>query len=348
MRIATYNCENLFSRPRIFGESQAKALRLLDYLAQLETELRKEEFDHARIAELEKKLAGYAKVNDIRGKHKSAQGARAWLGWVELARDRLDDTAVQNTARVIADLRADIVCLIEIEDRLALQRFHDKILYEKFLQPARLPRYERVLLIDGNDPRGIDVALLARLPVTAIRTHIHERTTYLGKDVPLFSRDCLEVDLQLPNRKRLHLLVNHFKSMGYGDKRDPQSNQRRLEQAARVAELVDAYDLKKDFVVVAGDLNSPPTSPSLAPLVNKRGLYNTVLQLPASERSTYHDGKQQIDYLLVSDALKKRLTRVHIERRGIYSRKWAHYDTVTDQTSEASDHAAVVGEFNLG
>ncbi len=348
MRLATYNCENLFSRPRIFFEREAESRRLLDYVAQLDAELRKDEFDHARLAALEKKLAGYAKVNDLRGKHLKVKGARAWLGFVELARDRIDDAATENTARVIADVDADVIALVEIEDRLALQRFHDELLYKKFLKPTRRAPYAHVLLIDGNDPRGIDVAFLARLPLLDLRTHIHERTVYLGKDAPLFSRDCLEADFRLPNRQTLHLLINHFKSQGYSDKRDPRGDLRRRGQAERVAQLASAYDLKKDFVVVAGDLNSPPTSTALAPLLENRGLSNAVLKLPSSERGTYRTGNQQIDYLLVSAALKKHLRRVRIERRGIYSRKWKHYDTVTGQVDEASDHAAVVAEFEVG
>lgn len=346
-RLATFNCENLFSRPRIFGEKKEDSLRLLGSVARLEAELKNEVFDHARIADLEKKLAGYVQINDIRGKHATAAGAGEWLGSIEFVRDRIDDTAIQNTARVIADINADVLCLAEVENRTTLQHFHDELVYQKFLKPAQKPSYDQIFLIDGNDPRGIDVAFMSRLPALSLRSHIAERAMYHGESVPLFSRDCLEVALRLKSGKHLHLLLNHFKSMGYSPKDDPKSNRRRTMQAERVAELADAYDLKKDFVVVAGDLNSPPTSASLAPLLTKKGLFNANVKVPPSERGTYRDSPDQIDYLLVSDALDKNLHRVSIERRGYFSKKFPHYDTVTNHLTEASDHCAVVADFTF-
>jgi exonuclease III len=67
-----------------------------------------------------------------------------------------------------------------------------------------------------------------------------------------------------------------------------------------------------------------------------------------SQRGTYRTGKDQLDYLLVSDALKSGLQNVYIERRGMYSKKeWPHYNTVTGRRTEASDHSAVVADFRL-
>jgi endonuclease/exonuclease/phosphatase family metal-dependent hydrolase len=203
-------------------------------------------------------------------------------------------------------------------------------------------------LIDGNDPRGIDVAFLSRIPVLSMKSHIHETTDYEGRKVKTFSRDCLEVQLQAPDDKPLYLKIDHFKSMGYSPRTDPQSGRRRLGQALRVAELLDEHDLKKEYVVVAGDLNSDPTSPSMEPLVTKKNLYNTALELPADQRGTYGTSKKQLDYLFVSDALKKRLQGVHLERRWVFAkRKWQPYPLVKSARTQASDHAAVVAEFLL-
>ena len=349
LRIATYNCENLFSRPKIFTLSTERSKELLDYVAQLQEALKNEVFDHARITELEKKLKGYATINNIRGKHETALGASEWLGGVELTRTEISDTAVENTARVISDVDADLICLIEVEDRNLLQKFHDDLLLKKFLKPENRSGYEYVLLVDGNDPRGIDVALMSRLPVLWMRSHIHERTLYDGKPVKTFSRDCLEVRLRVPDDKEIHLMINHFKSMGYSPKSDPQSVRRRLGQALRVAELVDEHDLQKEYLVVAGDLNSDPKSPSLKPLVKKKGLFNVNRKFKKIvDRTTYKTGNKQLDYLFISDALKQRLQNVRIERRGIFTKKkWPHYESVKSERTQASDHAAVVAEFEL-
>ncbi|MDP2951984.1 MAG: endonuclease/exonuclease/phosphatase family protein [Chloroflexota bacterium] len=347
MRVATFNCENLFSRPKIFFESARRSSELLGYVSELQAALQSDVIDHARIQSLKSKLKGYAAVSDIRGKHKKAGGAADWLGFVELARSEINDVAVENTARVIRDVNADVICLIEVENRILLQKFHDNILYKKFLKGAKLPGYRYNMLIDGNDERGIDVSVMSRLPILWLRSHVHERTMYDGREVPTFSRDCLEVQVESPDGNPIHLLVNHFKSMGYSSPRDPQSNRRRLGQSKRVADLVGEHNLLQAYVVVAGDLNSDPSSPSLAPLVNKAGLYNINLELASSERGTYKSGNKQLDYLFVSDALKQRLQAVRIERRGMFVKKWPHYAEVTSDRTAASDHAAVVADFQL-
>jgi endonuclease/exonuclease/phosphatase family metal-dependent hydrolase len=347
LRIATFNCENLFSRPKIFRESKVRSTELLGYVAELQAELRNDVFDHPRIKELKEKLQGYMTVVDIRGSHTSAAGAKEWLGWVEFTKSRNEAAAVENTAQVIYDLDADLICLIEVENRLLLQQFHDGLLFDVLLKPQNKLGYEHVLLIDGNDDRGIDVSVISRLPITWLKSHVHERTTYAGREIATFSRDCLEVRLEAPDGNPLHLLVNHLKSQGYNTPTDPQGNIWRLGQAKRVAELVDEHDLDQDYVVVAGDLNADPDNPSMAPLVKKKGLYNVNLELEPDKRGTYGTEKKQLDYLFISRALRPHLQAVHIERRGIYSKSRPHYPTVTSKLDQASDHGAVVAEFQL-
>jgi endonuclease/exonuclease/phosphatase family metal-dependent hydrolase len=135
--------------------------------------------------------------------------------------------------------------------------------------------------------------------------------------------------------------------MGYSPQNDPQSNRRRLGQAKGVVKLTSNLNLDKDFVVVAGDLNSDASSPSLKPLRSHKKLYNVNLELPKGQRGTYRTGKKQLDYLIVSNALGKKLKNVHIERRGLFSSKWQTYPTVKSRRTEASDHAGVVATFKI-
>jgi endonuclease/exonuclease/phosphatase family metal-dependent hydrolase len=248
---------------------------------------------------------------------------------------------------VISDLDADIVCLVEVENRPLLQKFHDDFLLKQFLESGGKSNYEFIILIDGNDRRGIDVAVMSRIPIRWIRSHIHERTLYNNRWIPTFSRDCLKVQIELSPERQLHLLVNHFKSMGYSPDNDPQSNLRRRGQAQRVAQLADEHDLQKEYVVVAGDLNADTTSSSLSPLLEKEGLYNVNVELDPGERGTYRTGNKQLDYLIISQALKETLKSVRIERKGMYSKKWPHYETIIGRRTEASDHGAVVADFSL-
>ena len=128
---------------------------------------------------------------------------------------------------------------------------------------------------------------MSRFPILWLKSHLHERTDYFGNSVPTFSRDCLEVRVDIPGTKHLQLLINHLKSQGSGPTSDPESDSRRKGQAESVAALVDQYDLKKDYLIVAGDLNDTPDSTALAPLATKTGLYNVNLELAPAERGTF-------------------------------------------------------------
>ena len=72
------------------------------------------------------------------------------------------------------------------------------------------------MLIDGNDDRGIDVGLLAKqgYEIDRIRSHIDDRDA----ERVVFSRDCPEFTVRTPTGQRLVVLVNHFKSKGYGSR----------------------------------------------------------------------------------------------------------------------------------
>jgi endonuclease/exonuclease/phosphatase family metal-dependent hydrolase len=342
--IATFNCENLFTRPSIFEEPDEKAKELLHQVDLLKTELKKTVFDHDEIKRLAKSLEKYATIIDIRGKATSAKGAAEWLGYVSLKKTTLEDAAVDNVARVVADTDADIISMIEVEDRITLKGFHDDILFPEFLKPAGKEPYPYIMSIQGNDGRGINVAVMSRVPINWMQSHVDDRTE---TKTLIFSRDCLEVNFALTPDTPLHLLVNHFKSMGYSSQGDPQGNKRRLVQTTRVAQLLDTYDLAKEYVAVTGDFNSGATSPSLAPLLTKARMYNVNEELPAGERGTYRTGKDQLDYILVSDALKAKLGSVYINRRGVYTVKGDKYPTVTNRRTEASDHAAVVATVEV-
>lgn len=351
LRIATFNAENLFDRAKVFDLDWDKGGPILANVAALQAELRKVTFDKTRIRELLNALKGYAKIVEVRGKWAKAKGAKDFQGWVELTRSTVTEAAQANTARVLAAVNADIVCLVEIEDRIVLSRFHNQILAPKHLRPRNLKPYSYNILIDGNDTRGIDVAVMSRYPLGAIRTHIHDRQD--GQLI--FSRDCLEVEVLLPTGQSCWVLANHFKSQGYNDKSDPGGRKRRRAQAERVAEILQGRDLQNGLVIVAGDLNDTPDSTALVPLTSHPGLFNMNEQLPSSDRWTYHfSGKnQQLDYLLVSLPLKAALQKVEIERRGIfkveqYSRGAVHpFPTVKSDRDSASDHGAVVAEFAI-
>jgi endonuclease/exonuclease/phosphatase family metal-dependent hydrolase len=367
LRIGTFNTENLFRRPRIFKaggdggdadaqhqlEDYALLVRLLEHDPY--TEADKKEIlriiQHYEVTDPHSRTRPFL-LNEVRGKlcttHRdgrtevTAKGRHAWVGWLQLVRDDIDREAVENTARVIAEVNADILLTVEVEDRPALQRFSDQLL------DARLGagRYPYNMLIDGNDTRGIDVGLLSRLPVTAVRSHIFDRENGAGE--PVFSRDCPESEIRLPGGESLWILGNHFKSKGYGSSAD---SARRRAQAGRVTEIYRDALTRSPYVVVAGDLNDTPDSAPIR-LLTATGLRDAMSHPSYTGRpGTYASGNtlnQKIDYLLLSPALWDRLRAVDAERRGVWApHSIEPFPTVTSAITQASDHAALFMDLDL-
>ncbi len=138
-----------------------------------------------------------------------------------------DDTR-QLSALAVAAAHADIFCLQEVDNADALNAFEYGYLY-KMVGSG----YRKKYVSQGNDTRGIDVAVMVREetahgePIEFVRMTSHAHLTYgdLGIHTPeleetgnaanerIFRRDCLELDLRIGS-KPLTLYVVHFKSMG--------------------------------------------------------------------------------------------------------------------------------------
>ncbi|MCJ7443794.1 MAG: endonuclease/exonuclease/phosphatase family protein [Methanotrichaceae archaeon] len=181
------------------------------------------------------------------------------MGWIELRKEAIDDQAIKNTARVIAEVNSDILVLVEIENRPTLQHFYDQVLVP-MLQEKGYESYGYNMVIDGNDNRGIDVGLLSRMSIVRMRSHIDDSSN--GKTI--FSRDCPEYYIELGNGSELVVLPNHFASKGSdvtGKRRKVQSNQ--------VKKIYQGLKASRELVVVVGDLNDHPAGGSLDALVKE-------------------------------------------------------------------------------
>lgn len=257
-----------------------------------------------------------------------------------------DEESKKITAKAIRAVNADVICLQEVESLPVLDRFNSFYLGGM--------KYAYRAVIDCFDPRQIDVAVLSRYPIVSLRSHREERNKKGAAF--LFSRDCLEVEIQVDG-KLLTLYVNHFKSMIGGREA---TRPRRQEQAERVAEIVDARWKKSAYkgnFVVLGDLNDYPQGKTgLAALLDHKGLNNVLTRLPEAERWThYYTGSneyRQLDYLFLSNGLAKaNLGKPAVMRRGLPWRA----QNVTDERLEgvgendpkASDHAPLFMDITL-
>lgn len=366
MKIASFNVENLFDRAKALNEDSAHATKILRQEAELNALFELPVYtpaDKARMLELMGELGilksdegPYVILRKIRGKNFIkrprtgspeivANGRSSWVGWVELKTVHVNNIAIMNTGRVIRDVNADIFAVIEAEHRIALKQLSDQVLKEVGGQP-----YSQIMLIDGNDDRGIDVGIMTKsnYSIGVMRSHIHD----LGPDNrPVFSRDCPEYCVETQDGERIWILPNHFKSKFGGN--DPASQRKRKAQAQRTADiyrrLVSEGETK---VVVLGDFNDVPDSDELSPLLTGTDLKD-ISQHPSFDtgefagKGTFGLGNDndKIDYLLLSPALFNRVTSCGLFRKGAWPgkspKRWTVYEELKEEVHVASDHHVV-------
>ncbi|KAA1418332.1 endonuclease/exonuclease/phosphatase family protein [Mumia zhuanghuii] len=372
MRLASFNVENLFARPKAMAEDQgtsAARKKVLAAHARLAALLDRESYAGVEddiltqlgvLGLLTSDSGPYARLRKMRGQllrrprtgpvTLAARGRADWVGWVELVTVPVNVVATENTARVLDALEADVVTVVEADNRPDLHLFS-----ETLLRAVGGTSYEQVMVVEGNDERGIDVGMLAYSDyrLVQMRSHIFDR----DESGTVFSRDCCEYHLETPLGNRLVVLANHFKSKGYSSPGDPIGSAKRHRQATRVARIVRSlHDEGFDLIAVTGDLNDDPGSDALAPLLVDSKLTD-ISAHPAFDwnhrRGTYGSGneKDKIDYVLLSDALFAHAEGGGVFRKGVWrgprtKDPWEMFPTLTSKVEEASDHAAIYADLS--
>lgn len=327
LRVSSFNCENLFGRYRFLDRPPGQ-----------------QPTDYARDIQIFDVVA---------------------FGGNKIKPRPISDAQRKNTGAVVLATKPDVLAVCEVENLTTLRFFN--ALYMKNY-------FDRIVLVDGNDPRGIDVGLLLRkglnAQVGAIRSHADDAalggflaTTNmldmrgrLGK--ASFSRDCLEVDIDVGG-KALTFLVNHFKAQeSKPDGSDPTTAKRRgqAERAALIARRVRA---RGRAPIVLGDLNKDVSSPhyddSVNPVAKSTMLVNPLRQLAPQDRWTHFYSSRrsvsQLDYILPDKTLEAAIAGVEIFRGGL-STACKQYTgqrvgTIAADNLEASDHCAVSVDFTF-
>jgi endonuclease/exonuclease/phosphatase family metal-dependent hydrolase len=383
VRIASFNVENLFARPRAFAspdfdigapilaayhranelmardnydasdrlEMRQLLLTLEIYVRNQQGAIRRNTTQSPRWAWLRKNRGTFDRQpqDTTRDIEIVAPGRRGWIGWVELATEPTDETGVRTTARVIRDVGADILAIIEAEDRPSLVRFNEELL-DGF--------YRHVMLVDGNDERGIDVGLMTRagFPIRRIVSHVDTPDPVTG--AALFSRDCAQFEVAIPGAAPLWVLVNHFKSQSGG------GDTKRRRQAEEVRRLVNDLVAGGGRVVVLGDLNEGPAAAG-SPAQNLEPLYNDNSPLrecfalngfqPGARPGTFDNCsiRNRLDYIFVSQDLEGAVTGGGVFREGLWGGRvnrptdWSTYPEMLESVHQASDHAAVFVDLSL-
>jgi endonuclease/exonuclease/phosphatase family metal-dependent hydrolase len=370
MKLASYNVENLFMRARALNGGpgfSTEGRKILKAQADINIILGKDQYtaaDKKKIVELLDVL-GLKKADEskfailrqnkghllTRPAGKPAQvvanGRDDWVGWVDLTLEQVNEEATRNTARVIQAVNADVLGVVEAESRPALLRFCEDV----FPAVQAMP-YDHIMLIDGNDERGIDVGLMtkAKFGIVSIGSHVDD------KDAQgiIYSRDCAKYEIRTENGNTLVVLINHFKSKGFGSAQS--SDAKRKRQAARTAEIYRQMHQTEKFIAIIGDFNDTPDSAPLAPLLSNTGLKD-ISELPGFQDGgrpgTFKNGTaaNKIDFILMSPELFAKATAGGIFRDGVWGGTngtlFPHLPTITREIEAASDHAAIWAELDI-
>jgi len=382
IRIASYNVENLYARPKVFDSSdwtigepillayqQVNTLfaknqynandkqTMLSLLERLEIytrndvhALRRKYAVSPRWAWLRKNRGSFDREPQDRNLDVSiiANSRNDWIGWVELAKGPTNEISTRMTSQVIRDVNADIIGIVEAEDRPSLVKFNSELLGGM---------YDHVMLIDGNDERGIDVGIMTKsnFPIESIQSNV-DRMDNAGI---IFSRDCPQYTVRTPNGTIVHVLINHFKSQSGGT-----GDAKRRRQAGAVRAIADNLINQGQHVVVMGDLNEGPQvvgqhAPNLTALYNNNSRLVECFSLAAFQignRPGTFDScgiRNRFDYIFISQSLVQNFIGGTVFRNGLWGSRvtrptdWPTYPQITNSSEQASDHGAIYIDLNI-
>jgi len=176
---------------------------------------------------------------------------RKFMGSLIKAKSVADTNKV--AARILS-MDLDVLAVQEVENAQILREFNRDSLGD--LYPFRV-------LIEGNDPRFIDVGVLSKLPIGAVTSF----QTAVHPDDPqkrVFGRDLLEVEILDASRSnRLLTLYNTHLKSHFGDDDNAgqgkiKNDERRRQQAEMMQEIIGGRMRTNSRYLVVGDMNDPP------------------------------------------------------------------------------------------
>lgn len=237
---------------------------------------------------------------------------------------------MERLAQTLRTLNADVIGLQEVENRHYLERF-----LEVFVPDLG---YRHVVHFEGNDTRGIDVALISRIPVGVVRSYRHHEFPGPDGKPMVFERDLLAVELRPPQGAPLEVWVLHLKSNFEGRE---YAEPIRKAEASEVRRILDQR-LKSDAnarIIVLGDFNDTPENSALQTIRGSgpNALKSFYEELSEGQRVTYNKEpfRSMIDFILATPAMAAGYAE------GSYH--------VIDGTIESSgsDHNPVSAKFKL-
>ena len=229
---------------------------------------------------------------------------------------------LEDIARVLRALDADVVALQEVENEAILRSLAEQV--------PDLGYTERHL-VDSFDGRGIDVACLARVPVTMVANHLGERFPNAdGTEEYFFTRDALEVFTE-KDGVPVTVMILHLRSMLDG------GDDIRLAEALQARRIADRrLELGGvERMLIVGDMNDFPGSPTLDALLEGGSFVDLTLGIPVDDRwtFTFRGMRQQVDYVIGTPNMNEDVESIRILHG--------------PEVDAASDHSPIVADFRI-
>ncbi|MBN2546839.1 MAG: hypothetical protein JXB50_13650 [Spirochaetes bacterium] len=232
------------------------------------------------------------------------------------------ENKLNDISEKLRKINADIAGIAEIENIEILK----ELAYES--------GYPFYYLIEGNDPRGIDIALISKWEID-YKTHKDQPTPYKENFYYKFSRDCPEGSFYF-NGEKIFLLLNHLKA---NYKEDSISNKKRTAQIKGILDIISVIyknNNNKPNIIVMGDLNSLRYTDQLN-ILEKSGLI--ILNYLYPEEKIYtikiNNKKRDIDYFIMNKPL---FDKIKIKKLQSYNK---------DDFNKISDHYPICLEFDF-
>jgi len=234
---------------------------------------------------------------------------------------------LHNLAAVIADIGKKetrtspaIIGVAEVENRGVVE--------DLINTPPLAGQQYGIIHFDSPDRRGIDVALLYKKRFfKPVNFKKYPLLIYDSKGERIYTRDQLVVTGILDGEK-IHIIVDHWPSRRGGEAR---SRPKRIKAAELTKKIADSIlrDEPRAKIVIMGDLNDDPSSPSVKQVlhstadkskVKEYGYYNAMENFFNRGIGTlaYRDGWNLFDQIFITPGLLNN----HFWKSGIYSKEF--------------------------
>lgn len=298
--VGTFNLNNLFSRFNFSGQIQA----------------------------IKKDDTGVSSKVTYKFTEDDIYRLRTFKGRLVKEKDKKDRKVIADRIRA---MDVDVLGVQEVENIDILKTFNYQDL-------AGLYRY--YTLIEGNDPRLIDVGILSKYPIGQVTTW-HQAVHPEAPEEPVFGRDLLQVEILNPSRTRTLFSVfnTHLKSHFVDFRENPvegraRADRRRRQQAEVIKRIIEDQTRPDSPYVLLGDMNDPPEAGPLRAFADSDLRLVNALATPTETRPARLDtptpgpswthrfkapGKpaeyQLYDHIWLSPALAPRQAGAMIDRR---------------------------------